>query len=151
MSNFWDLKHKLGEAINAHDIQGVLDCYSPDAVYVAPTGIAEGHEQIAWFYEQWFQGFPDLHFTPWFELGDVDNPAVTEWTTTGTHTGPFLLPDGRVLEGTGRRITFRSTCSTFVEDGKIKTHREYFDQLEVYSQLGFGLKELDPGEALSSA
>ncbi|MBC6458748.1 ester cyclase [Actinomadura sp. HBU206391] len=147
MSTFWDLKHRLGEAINAHDLQGVLDCYRPDAVYVTPSGVAEGHEQIAWLYGHLFQGFPDLHLTPWFELGDCDNPAVTEWTMTGTHTGPFLLPDGRVLDGTGRRITLRSTCSTFVEDGKIKTHREYFDQLELYSQLGFGLKELDAASA----
>jgi hypothetical protein len=147
MSTFWDLKHQLGEAINAHDLQGVLDCYSPDAVYVAPSGVAEGHEQIAWLYEQLFKGFPDLHQTPWFELGDCDNPAVTEWTTTGTHTGPFLLPDGRELEGTGRRITLRSTCSTFVENGKIKTHREYFDQLELYSQLGFSLTEHNPASA----
>lgn len=144
MSTFWDLKHRLGEAINAHDLQGVLDCYSPDAVYVAPPGMAEGHEQIAWLYEQLFIGFPDLHLTPWFELCDWENPAVTEWTMTGTHTGPFSLPDGRELAGTGRRISVRTTCSTFVENGKIKTHREYYDQLELYGQLGFGLKELSP-------
>jgi ketosteroid isomerase-like protein len=147
MSAFWDLKHRLGEAINAHDMQGVLDCYCPDAVYVSPSGVAEGHRQIAWLYEQLFDGFPDLHLTPWFEIGDCDTPAVTEWTMTGTQTGPFLLPDGRVLEPTGRRIAVRTTCSTFVEDGRIKTHREYFDQLELYSQLGFGLKELDPTSA----
>jgi ketosteroid isomerase-like protein len=143
MSTFWDLKHRMGEAINAHDLQGVLDCYSPDAVYVAPAGIAEGHQQIGWLYEQLFRGFPDLHLTPWFELCDWENPAVTEWTMTGTHTGPFALPDGRELEGTGHRITVRTTCSTFVENGKIKTHREYYDQLELYGQLGFGLKKLN--------
>ncbi|WP_440103766.1 ester cyclase [Streptosporangium sp. H16] len=142
MSVFWDLKHRLCEAINAHDLQGVLDCYAPDAVHVAPTGVVEGHEQIAWLYEQLFVGFPDLHLTPWYEIGDHDNPAVTEWTITGTHSGPFLLPDGREIEGTGRHITVRSTCSAFVENDKIKTHREYYDQLELYSQLGYGLTEL---------
>ncbi|MGJ6967624.1 ester cyclase [Streptosporangium sp. G11] len=147
MSIFWDLKHRLGEAINAHDLRGVLDCYDPDAVYVTPSGVAEGREQIASLYEQLFNGFPDLHLTPWFELGDHDNPAVTEWTMTGTHSGPFLLPDGREIEGTGRRIAIRSTCSTFVENGKIKTHREYFDQLELYNQLGYGLTELKHASA----
>ncbi|GAA4560516.1 ester cyclase [Planotetraspora kaengkrachanensis] len=139
MSTFWDLKHQLGEAINAHDLHRVLDCYSPDAVYVTPSGVLEGHEQIAWHYEQLFKGFSDLHLTPWFELGDCDNPVVTEWTVTGTHTGPLLLPDGRELEATGRRITVRSTCSAFVANDKIETHREYFDQLELYSQLGLSL------------
>ncbi len=142
MSTFWDLKHRLCDAINAHDLQGVLDCYAPDAVYVAPSGVMEGHEQIAWLYEQLFVGFPDLHLAAWFEIDEHDNPAVTEWTVTGTHSGPYLLPDGREIEGTGRRITVRSTCSTFVENDKIKTHREYYDQLELYSQLGYGLTEL---------
>ncbi|WP_084369534.1 ester cyclase [Microbispora sp. ATCC PTA-5024] len=142
MTTYWDLKHRLGDAINAHDIQGVLDCYSPDAVYVAPAGVAEGHEQIAWFYEQFFTAFADFHATAWFELGDCDNPAVTEWTYTGTHTGPILLPDGREIGPTGRHVSLRATCSTYVENGKITTHREYFDQLELYTQLGFGLTDL---------
>ncbi|WP_182881582.1 ester cyclase [Microbispora sp. H10949] len=144
MSTFWDLKHRLAEAINAHDIPGILSCYSPDAVYVAPSGMAEGHDQIAWIYEQFFTGFPDFHAMAWFELGDCDNPAVTEWTYTGTHTGPLLLPDGQEIGGTGHRVTLRATCSSFVERDKIQTHREYFDQLELYSQLGFGLTRLRP-------
>lgn len=145
MATFWDLKHWLTDAINMHDIRGILACYSPTAVYVTPSGVAEGHEQIAWMYEQFFTAFPDFHVTAWFELGDCENPAVTEWTYTGTHKGPFLLPDGREIEGTGRHIALRATCSTFVTDGRIVTHREYFDQLELYSQLGFGLTKIEHG------
>jgi uncharacterized protein (TIGR02246 family) len=142
MSDFWEIKHRLSEAINAHDLHRVLETYSPDAVFVTPTGMAEGHEQIAWFYEQFFKGFPDFHQTAWLEVA-CDDPVVTEWTITGTHTGPFLLPDGREMEGTGRRITVRASCACHVADGLIVTHREYFDQLELYSQLGFGLTKLD--------
>ncbi|MBP2702533.1 ester cyclase [Microbispora sp. RL4-1S] len=142
MSTFWDLKHRLCDAINAHDMQGVLDCYSPDAVYVTPSGVAEGRDQIAWLYEQIFTAFADFHAFAWFELADCDNPAVTEWTYTGTHTGPFLLPDGKEIEPTGRHIAIRATCTSHVEGGKITTHREYFDQLELYSQLGYGLTKL---------
>ncbi|GIG85037.1 ester cyclase [Planotetraspora kaengkrachanensis] len=134
----------MTEAINDHDIQRILSCYSGDAVLVTPSGVSEGPDQIAWFYEHFFKGFPDLHVTAWDELYDSDNPAVTEWTFCGTHTGPFLLPDGREIEGTGRRVTVRATCVTHVEDGRMRTHREYFDQLELYSQLGFGLTELEP-------
>ncbi|MFC6081893.1 ester cyclase [Sphaerisporangium aureirubrum] len=143
MTSFWDLKHQLSDAINSHDLQRVLDLYSPDAVYVSPAGVAEGHEQIGWIYEQFFKGFPDLHLTAWFEVEDSDNPAVTEWTITGTQTGPFLLPDGRELEPTGRHIVLRATCSTFVQNGKISTHREYYDQLELFVQLGLCLTKID--------
>ena len=51
MDTFWDLKHWLADAINKHDIPGILSCYSPGAVYVTPSGVAEGHDQIAWMYE----------------------------------------------------------------------------------------------------
>ncbi|MFC4535741.1 ester cyclase [Sphaerisporangium dianthi] len=144
MSDFWTIKHRLCDATNAHALDRILDCYSRDAVLVTPSGTMEGHEQIAWLYEQFFRGFPDFHLTAWFEAADCDNPAITEWTVTGTHEGPLLLPDGRELQATGRRVIYRATCSSFVENGKITTHREYYDQLELYSQLGFGLKELDP-------
>ncbi|MEZ0075791.1 ester cyclase [Planotetraspora sp. GP83] len=144
MTTYWDLKHRLGDTINAHDLPGILSCYSTDAVYVTPSGVAEGHDQIAWMYEQFFRGFPDFHATAWFELSECDNPAITEWTYTGTHTGPFLLPNGREIVGTGHRVALRATCATHVQHGKITSHREYFDQLELYSQLGFGLTELEP-------
>ncbi|WP_239115302.1 ester cyclase [Planotetraspora kaengkrachanensis] len=143
MSTFWDVKRRLTDAINSHDLDRVLECFSPDAVVVSPYGVAEGREQIAWMYEQLFTGFSDFTLTTWFEVTGTDIPMVAEWTSTGTHTGPFLLPDGNVLEGTGRRIAVRGTCASFVENGKITTHREYFDQLEMYTQLGMGLVAVD--------
>ncbi|MGP4104636.1 ester cyclase [Nonomuraea sp. KM90] len=140
----WEIKHRLYRAINAHDVSAVLDNYTPEAVFVAPSGVLEGHEQIAWFWEQLFKAFPDLQQTPWLEVA-CDDPAVTEWTLTGTHQGPFFLPNGRELEATGRRVAIRGSCIAHVAHGKIVTHREYFDQLELYCQLGFGMPDVcDP-------
>ncbi|GII27058.1 ester cyclase [Planotetraspora mira] len=140
----WEIKRGLADAINDHDVRRMLDFFTEDAVFVSPVGVAEGHEQIAWFFEQFFKGFPDLHLAVWFEATDTDNPMMVEWTGTGTHTGPVLLPDGQELEATGRRITLRGTCASFVENGKIVTHREYFDQLELYTQLGLHLSRDEP-------
>jgi ketosteroid isomerase-like protein len=141
MSDSWEIKHRLAEAINAHNLHQVLAYYSPDAVLVTPAGMAEGREQIASFYEHFFTGFPDFHQTAWIE-GDSDDLVTTQWTITGTHLGPFLLPDGHELQGTGRRITIRAACTTHIDNGLVVAHQEYFDQLELYSQLGFGLTEL---------
>ncbi|MEU4539185.1 ester cyclase [Streptosporangium sp. NPDC023825] len=138
----WELKDRLSEAINAHDLYQLLQHYSPDAVLISPMGMAEGQEQIAWFYEQFFKAFPDFHKTAWLEVAHGD-PVVTEWTVTGTHMGPLLIPGGREVEGTGRRITMRASCAYHVANGVIIAQREYYDQLELYSQLGFGLIELD--------
>ncbi|QYC40937.1 SnoaL-like polyketide cyclase [Nonomuraea coxensis DSM 45129] len=143
MSTYWDVKHRLNRAVNAHDLSGVLACYSPDAVFVSPAGVAEGHDEIGWIYQQLFKAFPDFHMAAWFEVSDCDNPAVTEWTYTGTHTGLLLVPGGHEIAGTGRRIAVRASCATHISDDRIDSHREYFDQLELYSQLGFGLVELE--------
>ncbi|MEU8379556.1 ester cyclase [Streptosporangium sp. NPDC048865] len=141
MSDAWKIKRRLCEAVNAHDLHRVMDFYSVDAVMVSPTGIAEGREEIAWFYEQFFKGFPDLHQTTWVEV-PCDDPVVAEWTLTGTHMGDYLLPNGCEAQATGHRITVRGSCVAYVVDDLLVTHREYFDQLELYSQLGFGLIEL---------
>jgi ketosteroid isomerase-like protein len=133
-----EIKDKLHDAVNEHDIEQIIECFAPDAVYVTPAGVVEGREQIAWYYEHLFAGFPDLRIVSWHKVV-CDEPAVTEFTMAGTHSGPFLLPDGRVLEGTGRHITVRAAGAAFIEDGKIITDRDYYDQLELYSQLGLSL------------
>ncbi|ETK36668.1 ester cyclase [Microbispora sp. ATCC PTA-5024] len=147
MVDKWEIKRRLADAINDHDVPRMLDLFTENAVFVSPVGLAEGREQIAWIFEQFFKGFPDLHLTVWYEATGTDNPLVVEWTGTGTQTGPFLLPDGRELEPTGRRITLRGTCASFIENGKVVTHREYFDQLELYTQLGLHLAKDDPAPA----
>ncbi|GAA0392935.1 nuclear transport factor 2 family protein [Microbispora corallina] len=147
MADKWEIKRRLADAINDHDVPRMLDLFTENAVFVSPVGLAEGREQIAWIFEQFFKGFPDLHLTVWYEATGTDNPLVVEWTGTGTQTGPFLLPDGRELEPTGRRITLRGTCASFIENGRVVTHREYFDQLELYTQLGLHLAKDDPASA----
>ncbi|GII30527.1 hypothetical protein Pmi06nite_39690 [Planotetraspora mira] len=52
------LKDKLLAAFNAHDLDRVLQCHSRDGVLVTPSGVAEGHDQIASFYEEVFKGSP---------------------------------------------------------------------------------------------
>ncbi|GAA1307998.1 transcriptional regulator [Planotetraspora silvatica] len=133
-----DLLYELYESINRHDLDDLLRHFRPNAVLVSPAGVAEGHEEIAWHYEQIFTAFPDLAFTPW-ESAEPGDPALTEWTVNGTHTGPFLMPNGHALEATGRRVTVRGCSACEMEDDLIVTHRVYFDQLELYSQLGCDL------------
>ncbi|GII56153.1 hypothetical protein Pth03_45420 [Planotetraspora thailandica] len=138
MSVAWEIKKRLYAAFNDHDMPRVVECYSPDGILVSPEGIAEGREQIATFYEHLIVGFSDVKITPWYEV-DCDDPAVSEWMLTGTHTGPFLLPCGRYAEGSGNHIAVRGCCAARVDNGKITSHQHYYDQLELYSQLGFAL------------
>jgi hypothetical protein len=135
MSTAYDVGDEPFRAFNDHDLGQLSLYYSPSAVLVGPEGVAEGLEQIVTIYEQHLTAFPDARLTPWYKATFSD-PAVTEWMLTGTHTGPLLLPCGRYLEGTGRRIAVRGCCVAHVEDDKVVTHQQYYDQLELCSQLG---------------
>src|SRR3954449_2984916 len=103
MSTAYDIRDELYRAFNDHDLRRLSQYYSPSAVLVGPEGVVEGLEQIATVYEQLLTAFTDARLTPWYKATCSD-PAVTEWMLSGTHMGPLLLPCGRYLEGTGRRV-----------------------------------------------
>ncbi|WP_336208688.1 ester cyclase [Nonomuraea sp. LPB2021202275-12-8] len=144
MSEDSQVSDALTDAINDHTLDGILRLYSPQAVFVAPGGVAEGHEQIATFYGHMFEGFPDARATLWRK---ITNGSVTlhQWTLTGTHLGPFLMPGGGTLDATGQGVAVRA-CSTADMDGDlIVSHQFYFDQLELFASLGVRLSPEGPG------
>jgi SnoaL-like polyketide cyclase len=138
MSTAWEIKDLLYAAINDHDVPRMLGYYDPAAVLVTPAGVAEGRDQIGWSYEHYFKGFPDLCVTPWYKV-PYEDPAITEWVLTGTFSGPFLLPGGQAIEGNGRHVAVRGCCAAYIENDQVITHREYYDQLELYNQIGYTL------------
>src|SRR5207237_152448 len=64
------------------------------------------------------------------------NTVLAEGRMTGTHKGPLATPGGREIPPTGKRIDLATADVFEVEDGKVKGHRVYFDQLDLMSQLG---------------
>jgi len=138
-----ELKDRVIAALNDHDLEAAMRCFARDAVYVGPVGAAEGHEQIAWYFQHLLQAFPDLQLTPWCKVPVCDPAvsAVSEYVMTGTHLGPLLLPGGSTLEATGQRIAVRAAGLCTIENGLIISDRDYYDQLELFSQLGLCLPE----------
>ena len=68
------------------------------------------------------------------EQGDA---FCDEWTFAGTHTGSLLLPDGRDLAPTGKRIEVRGMEYCRVNDeGELTVNTLYYDNLAVLVQLG---------------
>ncbi|WP_063819114.1 ester cyclase [Herbidospora cretacea] len=135
MTSAREVKDRCIEAYNRHDVERITQDFAPGGVLVTPAGIQEGREQVAWYYAHWFTAFSDIKVTAW-TLPTTEDPAVTEFTLTGTHDGPFLLNDGWELPGTGRRIALRGVSVSTIEDGLIVSDRDYYDQLELFSQLG---------------
>jgi ketosteroid isomerase-like protein len=67
------------------------------------------------------------------EQGDT---VVTEFTWTGTNTGPMVLHDGTELQATGKRLEFKGMDIMQVRDGKAAVHHQYWDNMAFARQLG---------------
>lgn len=76
-------------------------------------------------------GFPDFKVT----IDNAvlkDNKAIVNWTVTGTHTGEFMGNDA-----TGKAIkTHGLSIWHFNEEGKATMEDAYYDNLQLYTQLG---------------
>ncbi|MBX6383050.1 MAG: ester cyclase [Microbispora sp.] len=126
---------RLRQAINRHDLDALAKCFDERAVLVAPDGIADNREEIASYYGEWMEAFPNMVITPQSVTMYGDTVAA-EFTISGTHKGPLLIPGGEVLAATGRPVLVRSCSFSTVEDGVILSHRLFYDQLEMAAQLG---------------
>ena len=112
-----------------------MDLYAEDAVQGMPDGTFEGKSAIRERLAQELEAFPDVVHTvrSFVEQGDA---FADEWTFAGTHTAPLLLPDGRELPATGKRVDVRGMEVVELRDGKIVVNTLYYDNLSVLSQLG---------------
>jgi steroid delta-isomerase-like uncharacterized protein len=124
------------ELYNVGDLDGVIDLYAEDSVQGMPDGVFEGkiaiHERLA----VELAAIPDVVHTvrSFVEQGDA---FCDEWTFTGTHTGPFVLPNASVLPPTGKRLEVEGMEIVRVNaDGKIVLNTLYYDNLAVATQLG---------------
>ena len=136
---------RLRKTFNRHDLDGLAGCFGHRAALVAPDGVGQDREEIISYYHLFKEAFPDSMCTPQSVTTSGDT-VVAEYTLTGTHNGPYLLPGGGIVEATGRPITVRACSVSIVEDGLITSHRIFYDQLELTAQLGGSLRFEDSEE-----
>lgn len=123
-------------ALEAHSVDSVMTLYSDNAVVTTPdAGEVKGRKQIADYWRQFIDGFPDSKYVPMSKI-EAGNKAVDEGWFEGTHTKPLTLPSGETLPATGKHIKLRSCDIATVENGKVTEHHLYFDELDFLRQLG---------------
>ena len=135
-----DAKHVLEEAIerwNANDREGWSEIYTDDVVYEGPggariSGLADLKEK---YFDALRTAAPDRRSTDVVLFVDGDH-VVEEARYVGTHTGTWRSPDGAEVPPTGRSLDFPFVGVFRVDGGKISSIRIYFDQVEVFTQLG---------------
>jgi steroid delta-isomerase-like uncharacterized protein len=136
MSGDKKLLDRYVERNNAGDLDGVMDLYAEDAEQNMPDGTFEGRDAIRDRLAQELIAFPDVNHVVRSFVEQAD-AFCDEWTFAGTHTGSLLLPDGRELAPTGKRIEVRGMEYCQVnDDGKLPVDTLYYDNLAVLVQLG---------------
>jgi steroid delta-isomerase-like uncharacterized protein len=135
MGGYKQLLEQYVELYNAGDLDGVIDLYAEDAVQGMPDGTFEGRSAIRERLAKELAAFPDVNFgfTSYVEQGAT---FADEWFFVGTHTGPFVLPDGTELAPTGKRVEMKGMEIVKVRDGKIVVDNLYYDNLAIAAQLG---------------
>lgn len=120
---------------NAGDLDGVLDLYADDAVQNMPDGSFTGRSAIRERLAQELNAFSDVNHTVRSFVGHGD-AFCDEWTFAGTHTSPLLLPDGRELAPTGKRVEIKGMEYCLMRGGKLAVNTLYYDNMAVALQLG---------------
>lgn len=134
MASAREINDRYTAAASAHDLDAIAKLFAPDGRLEDPSGAFEGRAAVIEYWEQFFRAFPDLE--PRDEITvEADGLVFNEWTAAGTHSGPLETPDG-TIEPTGKRVTLRGADVVEVRDGVIQSHRAYYDQLALLTQLG---------------
>jgi steroid delta-isomerase-like uncharacterized protein len=135
-----EAKQVLEQAIsrwNATDRDGWAALYADDVVYEAPGG--QRISGLANLKEKYFDALvtaaPDRLSTDIVLIADGDH-VVEQARYIGTHTGPLRSPEGVEIPPTGKRFDFPFVGIFRVEGGKIRSISIYYDQIELFTQLG---------------
>ncbi len=143
MSELRSVVERFYDAFNRGDFDTVLEIFAPDVETTEPSlGTIQSAEQWRAYGEAFKRAMPDarLNLRSAVESGDT---IAVEGSFTGTHTGPLLSPQGEVPP-TGRTINIPYADFLTVRDGRVVSHRVYYDQVALGAQLG-----LMPGQPTS--
>jgi steroid delta-isomerase-like uncharacterized protein len=143
-----DAKTVLEQAIerwNDNDREGWATLYTEDVIYEGPggsriSGLADLKEK---YFDALLTAAPDRGSRDVLLIAE-GNYVVEQARYTGTHTGTWRSPDGAEVPATGKTLDFPFVGVFRVDNGKISAIRIFYDQIEVFTQLG-----LMPGTASS--
>jgi predicted ester cyclase/heme-degrading monooxygenase HmoA len=124
------------ELWNARDRDGWMAGMDlPRLELQAPGGLRlAGREAADAIWSTWNEAFPDNRLEI-IAIHADDRGGVHEGRFAGTHTGPFRGPAGEIA-ATGRTVDALFTGIYEFEEGKITSFHLYFDQAELFTQLG---------------
>ena len=117
-------------AFNAQDVEGLVACFRENGTYTDTFfGAHAGHPALRAMFERMFREGRDYHWRMDVVIEDA-RQAAAEWTFG------YVVSDA-LPRSAGRRVGFRGMSLFLLEEGRIATYREYFDEGLALLQLGF--------------
>lgn len=125
------------QALNARDWDSYARVFAESLVTHAPglPAPTKGRDARVRWVQAIIQAFPDGRVEKKQSFGQGDRLCV-ELEFAGTHTGPLQSPDGSATAATNRTVRFPYCLVVKWEGAEITELHEYFDQLELLTQLG---------------
>lgn len=137
MSEAKQVLERAIECWNSTDREGWAALYTDDVVYEGPGGsrISGSADLLEKYFDALLVAAPDRRSDDVVLYAEGEH-VVEVARYTGTHTGTWRNPDGAEVPPTGRSLDFPFVGVFRVEGGKISSIRIYYDQVEVFTQLG---------------
>jgi len=133
---------------NAHDLDGILATFGPDALYDDEPwdDHRRGRDEVRLYYKALLSAAADFQIEVHNRYA-ADGAVILEVTISGTHTG-----DWRGLPATGRKVSF-PLCGIFTFDsgGRILGEKIYYDRAGALKQLGIFREPSTPAGRLMTA
>jgi len=126
-----DVVRRLGELLNARDLDAVDEIFAPGYVRHDPSDLLRdaGVQEYKKGFGHILRAFPDARWTLEDMLQDGDK-VIGRWSFRGTHEGPFFN-----VPPTGRVVTYPIIAIYRMEDGRIAEDWHAFHALGLWQQV----------------
>jgi steroid delta-isomerase-like uncharacterized protein len=134
MSDLLSLVHATYDALNAGDLAACRSLFAEDVETITPGGTMHSLDEWLAMGEAFLAAVPDMHHEI-VRTFETDETIVVEGIYSGTQTGALVGPTG-TLPASGHSFAFPYVDFFQIADGKVVSHRVYWDNLGFMSQLG---------------
>jgi steroid delta-isomerase-like uncharacterized protein len=121
-------------AVERGEVDAALACFTPGAEFVGPMGTLPFPEGVRAYLSGYTEPFPDARFEVTNAIEQDDQVMLEGWWG-GTHKGPLSLPDGTSIPATNRAVRAPFVTVFRVSNGRIASHRGYWDMASFIGQL----------------
>jgi steroid delta-isomerase-like uncharacterized protein len=121
--------------IEQGNVEAAVECVAPGAEFTNPLGAMPAPDGVRAMLQGYVVAFPGNRFEV-KNILEAGDQAMLEGDWVGTHTGPLPLPTGQSVPATGRAVRSPFVTVFRVHQGKIVSHRSYWDLTGFLRQLG---------------